>query len=451
MNSNCLFSRITVISPTDDRQLLMIADAWVSVADGRIRYAGQSEMAAREQFSGLSYETYDGRGKFLLPAMANTHGHLAMTLMRNQADDRNLHDWLFNTIIPLESRLNSQNVYHGTQLALTEMIRSGTGAAADMYYFHESAVRAALESGFRLNFCYDAKTVAADGSARVSHKNLAEQIAQSHDHPTGLLRVSLLVHSVYLYDTAIYPQLAQAASTLNCPVQIHISETQKEVDDCLARYHCRPPRQLEKFGFFQTPTLAAHCVFLDEEDRKILACHQVVVAHNPSSNLKLGSGFADISALRSAGVPVSLGTDGAASNNNLDLYREMRLASLLAKGLSGDASVLPASDAIFMATRQGMLGLGFADSGCIMPGWQADLQIVDHQRPAMTPLGDPAAALVYSADSSCVESLMVAGRWLMYKRELKTIDEEKVLFEAARESANHFFKSIVPAAAGDAE
>jgi len=147
----------------------------------------------------------------------------------------------------------------------------------------------------------------------------------------------------------------------------------------------------------------------------------------------LGSGFADIPAL-SDGVPVSLGTDGAASNNNLDLYREMRLASLIAKGQTGDAAALPAVVVIGMATRQGMLGLGFADSGCIAPGWQADVQIVDHQRPTMTPLGDPASALVYSADSSCVESLMVAGRWLMYKRELRTIDEEKALFEAEREA-----------------
>jgi len=434
MNNNCLFSRIMVISPTDDHQLLKLADAWVSVADGRIRYVGQSETAALAELSGLPYDIYDGRGKILLPAMANTHGHLAMTLMRNQADDCNLHDWLFNTIIPLETRLSSKTVYQGTRLALTEMIRSGTGAAADMYYFHESAAQAAVESGFRLNFCYDAKMTAADGSVQVNQNNLAGQIKQYHNHPADLLRVSLLVHSVYLYDPAIYPELAQAAAALNCPVQLHLSETQKEVDDCLTRYHCRPPRQLEKFGFFQTPTIAAHCVVLDEDDRRILAEHQVVVAHNPSSNLKLGSGIADIPALLSAGVSVSLGTDGAASTNNLDLYREMRLASLLAKGQTGDASVMPASDLIAMATRQGMLGLGFADAGCIAPGWQADLQIIDYQRPQLTPLGDPAAALVYSADSSCVESLMVAGRWLMYKRELKTIDEEQVLFEAEREA-----------------
>lgn len=412
-----------------------IPDGWVSVHDGRIVYAGDSETKARASLAGVRHETYDGKGKIMLPAMANTHGHLAMSLLRNQADDRNLHDWLFNIIFPRETRLNENNVYIGSQLAIAEMIRAGTGAAADMYFYPESVIRAALDSCFRLNYCLDAKTTGSNGQIIVNTDLISDHINQYSRHQSGLLRVSLLVHSVYLYPADIYPDLAQAALALNCPVQIHLSETLKEVDDCLEKYRCRPARQLEKFGFFQTPTIAAHCVHLDDEDRAILARHHVLAAHNPSSNLKLGSGFADIQALFKAGVSVGIGTDGAASNNNLDLYREMRLTGLLAKGMSGDAAALPAPVLLEMATRTGMAGLGFGESGKIAAGWQADLQIVNCQTPSMTPLGDPLSALVYSADSGCVESLMVDGRWLMRKRELLTIDEEKMLFEAAREAA----------------
>jgi 5-methylthioadenosine/S-adenosylhomocysteine deaminase len=435
MRENCLFQNITVVTPIGGSQTMTTTAAWVAVKDGLISYAGDSELAAQNMLEGHQYVKYNGHHKIMLPAMANTHGHIAMTLLRNQADDCNLHDWLFKMIFPRETRLNQQTVYTGTMLGLAEMIRSGTGAAADMYYYSESVARAALETGFRLNFCCDAKTADVSGKVRIDPDLLADHLRQYQQHPSGLLRVSLLVHSVYLYETSLYPELADMARDLNCSVQVHVSETSQEVADCLQKHGSRPPRQLEKYGFFQTPTIAAHCVHLDDEDRHILASHQVLVAHNPSSNLKLGSGIADLPSMIKAGIRIGLGTDGAASNNNLDMYREMRLASFLAKGLSGDASALSASMILDMATQQGMIGLGFPRSGRIEAGFQADLQIVDYDSPAMTPLGEPASALVYSSGSGCVESLMVDGCWLMRQRALLTIDEEKVLYEARQESA----------------
>jgi 5-methylthioadenosine/S-adenosylhomocysteine deaminase len=287
----------------------------------------------------------------------------------------------------------------------------------------------------RLNFCCDIKDTDPQGQTRLDPQRLEDQISQYQRHESGLLRVSMLVHSVYLYDPAIYPQLAAIAAELACDVQVHVSETAKEVADCVALYGQRPPAQLESFGFFQTRTIAAHCVHLDDADRQVLARHPVLVADNPSSNLKLGSGIADVQAMLQAKIAVGFGTDGAASNNNLDLYREMRLASLLAKGISGDASHMPAAAALFMATTAGTSGMGFVESGRIETGYLADLQIIDIDRPSMTPLGDPVAACVYSADGSCVESLMVNGRWLMRKRELLTIDEERVLREARQEAS----------------
>lgn len=434
IKSSCLFSNITVVTANEQAQVTALPSAWVAVRDGVISYAGPLEAKARETLKDISYESYDGRKKLLLPAMANTHGHTPMTLFRNQADDRVLQDWLFNVIFPREERLNHQTVYWGTMLGFSEMIRNGIGATAEMYYFDEASVQSALETGFRMNLCCDAKRKDADGKIQVVPELLEKDLQSYQHHPSGLLRVSLLIHSVYLYEERLYPVLADLARSLDCGVQVHVSETRKEVQDCLAKYGCRPPRQLEKFGFFQTPTIAAHCVHLDDDDREVLASHPILVAHNPSSNMKLGSGIADLAAMLKAGIKIGLGTDGAGSNNNLDLYREMRLASFLAKGSSGDAALLSASELLDMATRQGMLGLGFAGSGRIAAGYQADLQIVDCDRPALTPLGDPVSALVYSADGGSVESLMVDGCWLMRKRELMTIDSDRVLFEAGREA-----------------
>ncbi|MGI6333668.1 MAG: amidohydrolase family protein [Saccharofermentanales bacterium] len=427
---NHLFADIFLVTPDEKGRITTTGHAYVSVRGNTIRYAGQSFEMAVDSFHGAAYERYDGRNRILLPALANTHGHLAMTLFRNQADDRNLQDWLFNVIFPREERLNEEIVYTGTLLGIAEMIRSGTGAAADMYYHDEAVAQAALAAGFRLNFSCDAKDPRPDGQHDLLPQLLADRMERYARHPSDLLRVSLLVHSIYLYEDALYPELAKLAETLNCPVQIHVSETRQEVAECVRKYGCRPPRQLEKFGFFRTPTLAAHCTFLDDDDRAILAKYPVVVAHNPSSNLKLGSGIADLAAMIDAGLNVGLGTDGAGSNNNLDLYREMRLAAFLAKGTTGDAAKLSAGQLLDMASRIGMAGLGFANSGRIAAGTDADLQIINYDVPSMTPLGDPVAALVYSSDASLVESLMVQGRFLLYKGELQTVDEEKLLAEA---------------------
>jgi 5-methylthioadenosine/S-adenosylhomocysteine deaminase len=438
MTAAVLFRKIQVVTPQLTGQTLVLADAFVAVAAGRILTVGTDEDQARQALAEAGFtdfEVYEGRRKILWPAMANTHGHIPMTLMRNQTDDHNLHDWLFNYIFPREEHLTPEHVYHGTLLGLAEMIRSGTGTAADMYYESDQVAAAALKTGLRLNVCCDGKTDGPDGRKHLQRPALDAFIRNWQGSGDGLIQVALMVHSIYLYEPYLYAELAEAARETGCYVQVHVSETSREVEECLARYGCRPPRQLAKFGLLDGPTVAAHCVHLDDDDRQLLAEKKVLVAHNPSSNLKLGSGIADVAAMLAAGIRVGLGTDGAASNNNLNLYQEMRLASLLAKGSSGDAARLPAGQALRMATLDGQQGLGFADCGCIAPGWQADLQIVDADRPAMWPLGDAAAALVYSAEGSFVESLMVAGRWLMRKHELLTLDEEQAKYYAASSSA----------------
>ena len=410
--------------------LLIMKDAFVSVIDGLITYVGQNRSMAEAAFADMKYEKYNGKSKLVWPSMANTHGHIPMTLMRNRTDDHNLHDWLFNVIFPMEAHLTAEHVFSGAELGLAEMIRHGTGAAADMYYFSDSVAEAASQAGFRLNVCCDGKLEGSDGRSHVSTSEIAGFKQRWESGTNGLIRTSLLVHSIYLYEPYLYEELAEAVQEHNMFVQVHISETIKEVEDCLVKYGRRPPQQLDEFGLLNGPVIAAHCVHLDDDDRALLAARKVTVAHNPASNFKLGSGFADVSAMMRAGINVSLGTDGAASNNNLDLYQEMRLAGFLAKGLTGDASVLPAGQLIRMATLNGMQGLGFDKTGCLLPGWKADLQIVDIDHPSMQPLGDPEAALIYSCSSSYVESLMVDGVWLMYKNDLKTIDEERAVAQA---------------------
>ena len=433
MKPAVLFKRITVVTPDDTGGVNVMLESYVAVLDGRIAYCGPSADMARDCLAGVPSELFSGQDRLLLPSFANAHGHLAMTLLRNQADDLSLHDWLFSVIFPREERLSRDIVLHGTRLALAEMIRSGTGAAADMYYHDDAVAQAALEAGFRLNFCVDAKKQDPAGKTVLDARHLEKRIAE-YQHESDLLRVSMLVHSVYLYEPSIYSQMADLAVAANCPVQVHLGETAKEIADCLARYRNRPAVQLESFGFFRTPTLASHCVHLDDAERAVLARHQVLAAHCPASNLKLGSGMADLPAMMKAGVCLGIGTDGAASNNNLDLYKDIRLASFMAKGMTGDAAVLPASDLLVMATVNGFSGLGFHRSGKIAAGMDADLQVVRTDTPAMVPLGNPVSALVYSCDGSAVDSLMVAGRWLMVHRELKTLDEERILYDA-RQSA----------------
>ncbi|NLV49054.1 MAG: amidohydrolase [Clostridiaceae bacterium] len=434
MNAPFVFKDITVVTPDEQGQVHVTAHAWVCI-DGQRITAIDTEQSYLQKPPVPGTVFYDGRNRIMLPVLVNAHNHMAMTLLRNAADDVALQPWLFDHIFPREAKLTAQIVAAGSRLALVEMIRNGIGATADMYYYHEETAKAALEAGFRLNTAVDVKKQDAAGSTLIDAEWLNEQIQRFQNDASGLLRISMLVHSVYLYEASMYQPLARLAEATACPVHLHLSETRKEVMDCQKRYGMKPAARLEAFGFFRTRTLAAHCVYLDDSERSILSEHGVYAVHCPASNLKLGSGVADITAMCRSQIPVVLGTDGAASNNNLDLYRDLRMAAFLAKGSREDASVMSAHEILPMATSAGMQALGFEQSGRIEPGAFADLQIVRTDVPGMTPLGDPVSALVYSANSSDVESVMVAGRWLMEKRELKTLDEEKIMFEAQAAAA----------------
>ena len=443
MSRTVLFKNFTVVTPDEDGHVKVIRDAFVGIKGDRIIYVGKersdavrSLMEAQRESGGtqIGFDEYSGKNKILMPTFANAHSHIPMSIMRNSADDMSLEDWLFSKILKREEHLRPEDVYYASLLGMAEMISGGIGATADMYFMSDETACAALQSSFRMNLCQDGKVY--ENNVWSTDRNSLSAFKRTFDGAGGgLLRTSLMIHSIYLYPSSLYPELVSEAADLDVPIQVHLAETRTEVENCLRSYHKTPAAALADFGVFDRPCIAAHGVHLTPEDMDILAASHVTVAHNPSSNMKLASGFADVDGMMKKNVRVALGTDGCASNNNTDMFMEMRLASLIAKGRTFDPTILSAEQILTIATRNGYVGMGFADCGLISEGMSADLQIIDYDRPSMWPIGDPVSALVYSSSSAAVESVMIAGRFVKYKGELMTIDLEKVKAETEKRAA----------------
>ncbi|MBX9905679.1 MAG: TRZ/ATZ family hydrolase [Burkholderiales bacterium] len=368
----------------------------------------------------------------LIPGLVNLHTHAAMTLMRGMADDRALMDWLQNHIWPAEAQLVSDEfVYDGTLLACAEMLRGGITCFNDMYFFPEAAARAALRTGmraalgiiaieFRSAYASDAQDYLAKGMA------LRDTL---RDEP--LLSFCLAPHAPFTVSDATFAQIATYAGELELPVHIHIHETAQEISDSMAQHGVRPLARLEKAGLLGPGLIAVHSVNLDDHEIALFARHGCSVAHCPSSNLKLASGIAPVAKMLKAGINIGLGTDGAASNNRLDLFSEMRLAALLAKGGSGDATVMPAHTALECATLGGARALGLQDRiGSIVPGKLADLTAVNLAATALSPCYDPVSHLVYAAGREHVSDVWVGGERRLVNGELINLDESAILAKA---------------------
>ena len=372
-------------------------------------------------------EVIDASGHIVIPGLVNAHTHVAMTLLRSYADDLPLFTWLTEKIWPVEAKLTAEDVYWGTMLGIVEMVRAGVTTFADMYFHMEEVARAVRESGVRACLAEGM----FDGASWERQFEAARSLAADwHEAEDGRIRVMLGPHSPYGTYEGL-SKVAKSAKELGVGIHIHLSETAREVEESRAKHGLSPVQVAEREGVFEVPVLAAHCVHVDEADMEILRRHGAAVAHNPTSNMKLGSGRAPVQAMLSRGITVALATDGASSNNNLDLLEEARLAAYLAK-MEGDPSALPAAVCLDMATRKGAAALGFDDVGALEPGFQADIVLVEASGPQWTPLHDPCANLIYSASSSDVSTVMVAGEIIMERRILKTIDERRVLTEAAK-------------------
>ena len=396
----------------------------IGIENGKILFCGTRPAGWQAD------EVIDCRNSFTTPGFVNAHTHAAMTLFRSYADDMALLDWLQQKIWPAEAKLVAEDVYWGTQLAIAEMLASGTTAFADMYFFMDQVAKACQETGMRASLSRG--LIEADGPQQDQRFEENEQLfVDYHGAADGRITVMLGPHAPYTCPPECMKKVVAMAERLGAEIHVHLAETQWEVDQSMKKYGKSPVAVLNELGVFERGTLAAHCVWVSPEDIEILAAKKVRVVHNPASNMKLASGAAPVAAMLAAGVTVALGTDGATSNNNLDMLEEVRLASFLQKLNRMDPTVLPTRQVLALATQGGAAALGQADSlGKIAPGYKADLAIFDMSAPHWCPQHDLASMLAYAANAADVSHTLVDGRVLYRKGEFTTLDIEKVKAEA---------------------
>ena len=418
------------VIPADPPQAVLEHHA-VAVGAGRIREV-LPLAEARNRYPGARRTELPTHA--LIPGLINLHTHAAMTLMRGIADDRALMDWLQDHIWPVETRLVSAEFVHdGTLLACAEMLRGGVTCFNDMYFFPEAAAQAVLASGMRAALgiiAIEMRSPYASDAADYLSKGLAARDDFKHE---PLLSFCLAPHAPYTVSDATFERLATYAGQLDMPVHIHLHETADEVHESVSAHKLRPIRRLHKLGLLGPGLIAVHAVHLAPDEIDLLAEHGCHVAHCPASNLKLASGIAPVTALQECGVNIGIGTDGAASNNRLDMFAEMRLAALLAKGASGRATALPAHDVLSMATLNAARALGLDDRiGSLAPGKHADLTAVDLGAPELAPCYDPLSHLVYAAGREHVTHVWVEGRPLVEDGRLTQLDPRDLAARAAQ-------------------
>lgn len=372
-------------------------------------------------------EIIDARGQLAMPGLVNAHTHGALTLLRGFAHDLPLDSWLKQRIWPAESKLQREDVYWGTMLAVIEMIRSGVTTFADLYYFPDEIARAVRDSGVRARIA--GVITGQDVTVLEETRKFCDSVS-SEDRITPMLGP----HAPYTCDDRLLKAVADLARESGTSIHTHLSETKKEVDECRGRFGVTPIARMDELGFFDgTQVLAAHCVHVSDADVQLMKTKSVAVAHCPSSNLKLASGVAPLNALLTSGLEVGFGTDGAASNVGLDVLQELRIAALLHKGVSGDASSIPAVTSLTMATRMGAHAVGLSDQiGVLEIGKKADIILVDTGGPHFQPRSEPTSSIVYSARASDVRTTIVNGQVLMKDRVLMNVDEAEVAEEANR-------------------
>ncbi|MNZ47772.1 5-methylthioadenosine/S-adenosylhomocysteine deaminase [compost metagenome] len=402
-----------------------VIHGYMLIEGDKITYIGEERPEGVE-----GAETFDGKGLLFLPGLINTHGHAAMSLLRGYGDDLALQVWLQEKMWPMEAKFTSEDVYWGTALSALEMLKGGTTTFLDMYDHMDQVGKVVEESGMRAVLT---RGVIGLCPPEVQQQKLDEAVAFARDwngKADGRITTMISPHSPYTCPPDYIEKLVQAAHDLNLPLHTHMSETRAEVQQNVDDYGVRPVQHLLNLGVFSRPTLLAHAVHLTDEEIEVLAAHKVTVSHNPGSNLKLASGIARVPELLKAGVVVSLGTDGPASNNNLDMFEEIRLAALIHKGVSGDPTAVPAREALLMGTDYGAKSLFLDNTGRLAAGMKADFIAVNTEQAHFLPRTDYVSHAVYSAGPKDVEHVWVDGKQVVRNGECLTLDEERVRFEA---------------------
>ncbi len=424
---------------TMDAEDSILTPGAVAVRGAHLAAVGTQEDIARRFAAERVLDYPQG---LILPGLINAHTHAAMSLFRGLADDLPLEDWLNSHIFPAERRLDYDFVYWGTRLAVAEMLLSGTTTFCDMYLFTDAVAQAAVDTGIRAvvgEVLYDFPS--PNYGNPDNGLKFTEELCRTYQDQARV-RVAVQPHSVYTCSPDLLQKSKALADRHHTRWIIHLSETAREVADCLEHYGATPVGHLHRLGLLKENTIADHAVALIEADMDLLAASGAGVVHCPESNMKLASGIAPITDLLARGVPVGLGPDGCASNNNLDLLQEMDTAAKLAKVRHLDPTALPARQALALATREGARVLGWQQEiGSLTPGLKADLVVIDLDQPHLTPIYDPYSHLVYAATGADVHTVMVEGRLLVEDRRLLSFDLPETLARA-RELAGKVKKNF---------
>lgn len=420
-----LFSHAVVL--TMDEKQPVLKNAYVGVKAGRICHVGSA--APQEP----ARTVIDAAGRLLMPGLCNTHTHLAMMVLRGYADDYTLQDWLFKKVFPVEANFTPRTARAGALLAVAESLRFGVTSLTCMDPYIPAIAEACFEAGINANIgngylCLDRGKYCFD-SDNVTQQN-GEMLERWHMADGGRIRLDAAIHAEYTSFDRVWDDAARFAQDNGLNMHVHLSETESEHRECLERWGKTPAGILDEHGVFAARTTAAHAVWVSDADIELLAARGAVAAHNPASNLKLGSGVAPVGKMRQRGLRVALGTDSVCSNNSLDILREMRLSLLLQKGLSRNPACAPAAEAVRAATLNGAYAQGReGECGAVREGFFADLILLNLDAPHLYPVHDPYSLLCYSAGGSDVCLTMVRGRVLYRDGVFATIDWERLRSE----------------------
>lgn len=418
-----LFRNISLL----DENFSLCQDMYLATKDDRIVYIGKTKP------SGDFGREYDGKNRLLTPGFYNAHAHSPMALMRGYGENLALQDWLNTRIFPFEDKLSGNAVYWATMLCMAESIRFGIVSSSDMYYFTEDMVRAVLDSGAKNNI---SRAISNPFGTPVSELPSIREMRDSvrfNGLGNGRVKIDASLHAEYTSDEATARAVADFAKEENLNMHVHVSETKLEHEECKERRVGRTPvRYLNDCGIFDTPSIAAHCVWIEGEDYDILKEKGVTVATNPVSNLKLASGICDVPALLDKGINVAIGTDSVASNNNLSFLEEIKTMALVAKIKHMDPTLITPSQALYAATRGGALAQGRDDCGALKEGMKADILVFRTDTPEMNPVHDMMNNMVYSASDGDIAMTMIDGEVLYEDGEFTKLDTERICFEAGK-------------------
>lgn len=425
-----LFANAGILAWRED-QFYYIPRGYLGIDGDTICYIGAQRPCEKYD------EERDYAGRLLMPGLINCHCHAAMTLLRGVGSDLPLDKWLFEEMIPVEDKLTAEDISAGNELAMMEMIASGITSFSDMYMEPRTAIALNERIGMKMSLCRAIQCFDPNGTVDQCPNipQAFELYAEQNGVQNGRVRIDFSVHAEYTINDAVasgFGRMVRPYIEKGARMQIHLSETQKEHDECIQRHGLTPAAWFEKMGILDMPTAAAHCVCVTPQDMEILLRKGVSPIHNPTSNLKLGSGFAPVPRMLEMGLNVALGTDGAASNNNLNLFEEMHLAAIMHNGYQRDAVIMKPEQVLRMATINGAKLQGREDTGSLEVGKKADIIAIDFRNKAhLYPAFEPMSMLVYAAQASDVSMTMVDGRILYEDGRFLTLEPEKV-FENAR-------------------